>query len=234
MAKIVSGVLPEMKGKLHFGSIRWRPRLLWDLIADRPTPMVVGGLLIVDPEGTTVLDVPNLEVSIRLRPLIAGEGVILSDLHVGPKSMWLFGRMKQQKGIGFLAALDPRKTAPPPPPKPPGAKKEKGFVFQIVNADLDGFRVIFDFPGTWGFDLRDVHAPAWLLVDGEGFVGWEATNLEARQGGYLRVLTEELPFDSVKVKQVATLREYSDDIFLDLTDGRTGRSTLRGKGFFRG
>ena len=234
MANIVNGVLPEMKGKLHFGSIRWKPRLLWDLVADRPTPMVVGGLLIVDPEGTTVLDVPNLEVSIRLRPLISGQGVILSDLHVGPKSMWLFGRMKQQRGIGFLAALDPRKSAPPAPPKPPGAKKEKGFVFQIVNADLDGFRVIFDFPGTWGFDLRDVHAPAWLLVDGEGFVGWEATNLEARQGGYLRVLTEELPFDSVKVKQVATLREYWDDIFLDLTDGRTGRSTLRGKGFFRG
>ena len=234
MAKLVNGVLPPMRGRIHFDSIRWQPRLLWDLVADRPTPMVIGGLLITDPEGTTVLDVPNLEVKIRLQPLIAGGGIILSDLHVGPKSMWLFGRMKKLKGIGFLASFDPKTPPPPAPPKPPGAPKEKGFVFQIVNADLDGFRVTFDFPGTWGFDLRDVHAPAWLLVDGEGFVGWEATNLEARAGGYLRVLTEELPFDRVEVKQVATLREYSDDIFLDLTDGRTGRSTLRGKGYFRG
>jgi hypothetical protein len=234
LAKIVNGVLPPMRGKIHFESIRWQPRLLWDLVTDRPTPMVIGGLLITDPEGTTVLDVPNLEVKVRLQPLIGGGGIILSDLHVGPKSMWLFGRMKKLKGIGFLASFDPKNPPPPSPPKPPGAPKEKGFVFQIVNADLDGFRVIFDFPGTWGFDLRDVHAPAWLLVDGEGFVGWEATNLEARQGGYLRVLTEELPFDSVKVRQVATLREYWDDIYLDLTDGRTGRSTLRGKGYFRG
>ncbi len=234
MAKLVNGALPEMKGKLELGSVRWKPRLLWDLLADRPTPMVVGGVRVVDPEGTTVLDVPNLEVSIRLRPLIAGEGVILSDLHVGPKSMWLFGRMKRLKGIGFLEAFESKKPARPSPPKPPGAKKEKGFVFQIVNAHLDGFRVIFDFPGSWGFDLRDVHAPAWLLVGDDGFVGWEATNLEARQGGYLRVLTEELPFDSVKVEKVATLREYWDDIFLHLTDGRTGNTSLSGKGFFRG
>jgi hypothetical protein len=234
LAKIVNGVLPPMKGKIQFASIRWQPRLLWDLVSDRPTPMAIEGLLITDPEGTTVLDVPRLEVSVRLRPLISGGGIILSDLHVGPKSMWLFGRMKQRKGVGFLASFDPKDPSPPPKPKPPGAPKEKGFVFQITNAELDGIRIIFDFPGTWGFDLRDIHAPAWLLVDGEGFVGWDAQNLEARQGGYLRVLTEELPFDSVKVKQVATLREYSDDIFLDMTEGNTGRSTLRGKGYFRG
>jgi len=85
LAKIVTGVLPEMQGSLHFGAIFWKPRLLVDLVTDRPTPMVVEGLVIKDPEGTTVLDVPHLEVSVRLKTLIAGGGIILSDLHVGPE-----------------------------------------------------------------------------------------------------------------------------------------------------
>ena len=234
LASIVNGVLPEMKGRIHFDAIRWRPRLLVDLVTDKATPMVVEGLKITDPEGTTVLDVPNLEVAVRLRTLIGGGGIILSDLKVGPKSVWLFGKMKKDPGIGFLSSFDPKKPAPPPPPKPPGAKKEKGFVFQIVNAELNGFRAIFDFPGVWGLDLRDIHSPASLLVDGEGFVGWDVVGLEARQGGYLRVMTEELPFDSVVVDRVATTREWSDDIFLDLKMARTGKSGLIGRGFFTG
>ena len=234
LAKIVNGVLPPMKGQLHFGAIYWKPRLLYDLVADRPTPMVVEGLRITDPEGTTVLDVPRLEVSVRLQPLMTGGGIILSDLHVGPKSIWTFSKMAKLKGIGFLAALDPKNPPPPPPPKPPGAKKEKGFVFQIVSANLDGFRAIFDFPGSWGLDLRDIHAPASLLVDGDGFVGFDVTHLEARQGGYLKVISETLPFDSVLVDRVATTRQWSDDIFLDLRVAKTGRSDLSGKGFFTG
>lgn len=234
LAAIVNGVLPPMKGTIHFDSIRWRPRLLVDLLTDKATPMVVEGLKITDPEGTTVLDVPNLEVGVRLGTLISGGGIILSDLKVGPKSVWLFGNMKKEKGIGFLSAFDSKTPAPPSPPPPPGARKEKGFVFQIVNAELNGFRAIFDFPGVWGLDLRDIHAPAWLLVDGEGFVGWDVVGLEARQGGYLRVITEELPFDSVLVNRVATTREWPDDIFLDLKMARTGKSELVGKGFFTG
>jgi autotransporter translocation and assembly factor TamB len=234
LAAIVNGVLPEMKGRIQFGSIRWQPRLLWDLVTDRATPMAVEGLKITDPEGTTVLDVPNLEVAVRLGPLLGGGGIILSDLKVGPRSVWLFGKMKKQNGIGFLSSFDPKKAPPPTPPKPPGAKKEKGFVFQIVNAELDGFRAIFDFPGVWGLDLRDIHAPAALLVDGEGFVGWDVIGLEARKGGYLRVMTEELPFDQVLVNRVATTREWSDDIFLDLKLAKTGKSDLVGKGFFTG
>jgi hypothetical protein len=234
LAAIVNAVLPEMKGRIHFDSIRWKPRLLVDLVTDRATPMVVDGLKITDPEGTMVLDVPHLEVAVRLGTLLGGGGIILSDLKVGPRSVWLFGRMKKEKGIGFLNAFDPKNPAPPPPPPPPGAKKEKGFVFQIVNAELNGFRAIFDFPGVWGLDLRDIHAPASLLVDGEGFVGWDVVGLEARQGGYLRVITEELPFDRVWVNRVATTRDWSDDIFLDLKLARTGKSELMGKGFFTG
>ena len=235
LAKIVNGVLPEMKGSLHFGAISWKPRLLLDLVTDRATPMVVEGLLIKDPEGTTVLDVPHLEVSVRLKTLIAGGGIVLSDLHVGPnKSVWVFSKMTKLKGIGFLSAFDPKHPAPPAPPPPPGAKKEKGFVFQIVNAELDGFRAIFDFPGAWGLDLRDIHAPASVLVDGEGFVGFDVNNLEAREGGYLKVISEVLPFDQVFVNRVATTRAWSDDIFLDLRLAKTGRSELLGKGFFNG
>ena len=234
LAAIVNGVLPPMKGRLHFDSIRWQPRLLVDLITDQATPMVVEGLKITDPEGTTVLDAPNLGVSVRLGTLIGGGGIILSDLKVGPKSVWLFAKMKKEKGIGFLSSFDPKNPTPPPPPPPPGAKKGKPFVFQIVNADLNGFRAIFDFPGVWGLDLRDIHSPASLLVDGEGFVGWDVVGLQARQGGYLRVMTEELPFDSVVVDRVATTREWPDDIFLDLKMARTGKSELVGRGFFTG
>jgi autotransporter translocation and assembly factor TamB len=234
LAKIVNGVLPEQRGKMHFGAIYWKPRLLYDLVADRATPMVVEGLTITDPEGTVVLDVPHLEVSVRLKALIGGAGIILSDLRVGPDSIWRFSKMAKQPGIGFLSAFDPKNPAPPPPPRPPGAKKEKGFVFQIVNAELNGFRAIFDFPGAWGLDLRDIHAPASVLVDGEGFVGWDVTKLEARQGGYLKILTEVLPFDRVAVDRVATTRAWPDDIFLDLPSARTGRTNLSGKGFFTG
>lgn len=233
LAGIVNGVLPAMKGKLHFKAIHWKPRLLYDLVADRPTPMAIEGLLITDPEGTTVLDVPKLEVSVRLKTLIAGGGIILSDLHVGPDSVWRFAKMAKLKGIGFLASFDP-KNPPPPTPKPAVPKEEQPFVFQIVNANLDGFRAIFDFPGVWGLDLRDIHAPASLLVDGKGFVGWDVVGLEARKGGYLMVMDQVLPFDNVLVNRVATTREWSDDIFLDLAMARTGKSELVGKGFFIG
>ena len=231
MGAFVAMVLPEMRGKLEFRSIRWPARLLVDILAKRPTPFSVDGVKFFDPEGTVVVDVPHLDVKIELHQLINGAGLFMHDLEVGPNSYWRFGRMKKtKKGIGFLATFDPKH---PSPPAPPDAKPEKGFSVRIFNAQLNGLRVVFDFPHVWGFDLRDLHAPAWLQVE-DGFCGWEAVGVEARGGGYLTVLDQVLPFDSVKVKQVATLREYSDDIFLDLTAGKTGRSTLVGKGFFNG
>jgi autotransporter translocation and assembly factor TamB len=234
MGAFVGKVLPEMRGRLEFRSIRWPARLLIDILAKRPTPFVVDGVKFYDPEGTVVLDVPHLDVKLELHQLINGAGLFMHDLEVGPNSYWRFGRMKNtKKGIGFLATFDPKHPSPPAPPPPPGAKPEKGFTVRIFSAQLNGLRVVFDFPHVWGFDLRDVHAPAWLQVE-DGFCGWEAVGLEARGGGYLTVLDQVLPFDSVKVKQVATLREYSDDIFLDLTAGKTGRTTLVGKGFFNG
>ena len=234
MGSFVAMVLPEMRGKLEFRSIRWPARLLVDVLAKRPTPFSVDGVKFFDPEGTVVVDVPHLDVKIELHQLINGAGLFMHDLEVGPNSYWRFGRMKKtRKGIGFLATFDPKHPSPPAPPPAPGSKPEKGFAVRIFNAQLNGLRVVFDFPHVWGFDLRDLHAPAWLQVE-DGFCGWEAVGVEARGGGYLTVLDQVLPFDSVKVKQVATLREYSDDIFIDLTAGKTGRTTLTGKGFFNG
>jgi autotransporter translocation and assembly factor TamB len=231
MGALVGKILPEMRGRMEFRSIRWPARLLIDILAKRPTPFSVDGVKFFDPEGTVVVDVPHLDVKLELHQLINGAGLFMHDLEVGPNSYWRFGRMqKTKKGIGFLAAFDLKH---PSPPAPPGGKPEKGFAVRIFNAQLNGLRVVFDFPHVWGFDLHDLHAPAWLQVE-DGFCGWEAVGVEARGGGYLTVLDQVLPFDSVKVKQVATLREYSDDIFLDLTAGRTGRTTLSGKGFFNG
>ncbi len=76
-------------------------------------------------------------------------------------------------------------------------------MFQIINAELDGTTAQFDFPGAWGLELRDVKAPASLLIEGD-FVGWDAQGLVARGGGYLKILEDVLPFDRVEVARVAT------------------------------
>ena len=234
MGAFVGKVLPEMRGRLEFKSIRWPARLLIDILAKRPTPFIVDGVKFFDPEGTVVVDVPHLEVKLELHQLINGGGLYMHDMVVGPNSYWRFGRMqKTKKGIGFLATFNSKNPAPPAPPKPPGAPPEKGFAVRIFNAQLNGIRVVFDFPHVWGFDLHDIHSPAWLQVE-DGFCGWEAKGLEARGGGFLTVLDQVLPFDNVKVKQVATLREYSDDIFIDLTAAMTGRTALSAKGYFNG
>ncbi len=232
MGAFVGKILPEMRGRMVFGSVYWKPRLLLDLVRKQPTPLVVDGLKIIDPEGAVVLDVPHVTVQVELHQLINGAGLFLHDLQVSPDSYWRFGRMAKQPGIGFLASLDP-KTPTPPKPRPPGAPPEKGFAVHIFDAHLHGLRVVFDFPHVWGFDLKDLRGPANLAID-DGLCLWDAQNLEVHGGGYLTVLDQVLPFDSVSVKRVATLRESSDDIFLDLAAGRTGRTVLKGKGFFNG
>src|SRR5262245_40745322 len=76
--------IPPMKGKIEVRAVRWSPRAFPGLLTDRPTPISVDGLKITDPEGTTVLDVPHLDVKVPLRSLIGGD-VRLMDLVVqGP------------------------------------------------------------------------------------------------------------------------------------------------------
>jgi len=236
LGRLIESTLPENKGKLHIGGVTWRLRALADIVTDEPTPITVDGLQIVDPEGTVVLDVPHLDAKVKLRTLIAGGSFSIHDLRV-PVALWRFAAMKNSEGIGFLAALAP-KNAPPPPP-PDAKPKGPGSFFAIEGAELGDLNAIFDFPGSWGLELRHAHARASLKQDGTDpehpTFGFDAGPVLAAGGGWLRILDDYvLPFDRVDIARVATTQEWSDDIFLDLTEADTGRTKLVGKGSFTG
>jgi autotransporter translocation and assembly factor TamB len=232
LAAVVRKAVPQRRGKIELRAAYWHARALVDLFTDRPTPVTVEGLRITDPEGTVVLEAPHLEVKVRLRSVIRGKAY-LHDLVLGPGSLWRFAAMKKLKGNGFLSSFQPAGFEPPPVPAPapsPTTPSAEPLTFQIINAHLDGVTAVFDFP-AWGLELRNIKGPVWLTVDGD-FVGWDGTGLDARGGGYLRIIEEVLPFDRVLVNRVATTREWPDSIFLDVGAARTGRSTLTAKGYF--
>jgi autotransporter translocation and assembly factor TamB len=229
LAGLVRKVMPPMQGSVEVRSVRWRARALVDLLTDRPTPLVVDGVRITDPEGLRVLEIPHLEVKVRPRSAIGGR-IYLHDLIIGPGSTWRFAQMRKRLENGFLSSFAPAGKPKLPSLPPPSVPASSGFVLQIVNAQLDGFTAVFDFP-AWGLELRNVRAPVSFILDGD-FVGWDAQGLDARDGGYLRVLTEVLPFDRVQVTRVATTRQWPDQIYLEVGAARTGRSTLTAKGFF--
>jgi hypothetical protein len=235
LAHVIEGALPAQAGKLSLGGVEWHLRALVDLVTDAPSPIAVDGLRIVDPEGTVVLDVPHLEARVKLRTLIGGSFSI-HDLRV-PRALWRFAAMEKAPGIGFLAALAP-KTPPPPRPRdaaPPGP----GGFFEIASSELGDLDAIFDFPGSWGLELRHAHARASLIqstVDPRHPIfGFDAGPVVASGGGYLKILDDNVrPFDRVVINRVATPRDWPDDIFLDLQEADTGKSRLVGKGFFTG
>ena len=213
LGRLIEKTLPENKGKMHIGGVNWRVRALVDIITDEPSPVSVDGLQIVDPEGTVVLDVPHLDCKVKLRTLVAGGSFSIHELRV-PVALWRFAAMKNSEGIGFLAALAP-KVEPPPPP--PDAKKGPGSYFEIVGAELGDLNAIFDFPGSWGLELRHAHARASLKQDGTDpehpTFGFDAGPVLAAGGGWLRILDDfVLPFDRVDIARVATTPEWSDDI----------------------
>ena len=221
-----------LPGRVHVGAVYWKPRVVLDLLTDSPTPFVLHDVRIYDPDGTRVLEASTFETKVSLRSAISGR-VRLFDVIIGPKSYWRFGSTKDGTKIGFLAAL-----VGPPPPLPPGAKprpppEPSDFLMELVSVKLNGLTAHFDFPGAWGLLLTDVHGDVNFILDGD-FVGWDATDLHAGKGSYLRILDNEVvPFDDVVVKRVATTREWSNDIFLEVKSGRSGRSVLTGKGFFK-
>jgi hypothetical protein len=235
LGHLIEGALPPNAGKMSIGGVEWHLRALVDIVTDTPSPIAVDGLKIVDPEGTVVLDVPHLDARVKLRTLIGGSFSI-HDLRV-PKALWRFAAMEKSPGIGFLAALQPKD---PPPPRPPGAEPQgPGSFFEIASAELGDLDAIFDFPGSWGLELRHTHARASLIQSGvdpkHPIFGFDAGPVLSTGGGYLKILDDNvLPFDRVAIARVATTQEWSDDIFLDLTEADTGRSKLVGKGFFTG
>ena len=236
LGRLIESTLPENKGKIRIGGVTWRLRALADLVTDEPTPITVDGLQIIDPEGTVALDVPHLDCKVKLRTLIAHGSFSIHELRV-PVALWRFAAMKNSEGIGFIAALAPKVE---PPKAPPGTKpKGPGSFFAIEGAELGDLNAIFDFPGSWGLELRHAHARASLKQDGTDpehpTFGFDAGPVLAQGGGWLRILDDYvLPFDRVDIARVATTQEWSDDIFLDLTQADTGRSKLVGKGFFTG
>jgi hypothetical protein len=238
LGRLIETSLPENRGKLEIGGVTWSLRALGDILTDAPSPITVDGLRIIDPEGTVVLDVPHLEARVKLKTLIGGSFSI-HDLKAA-KATWRFAQMGNEPSIGFLAALAPR-TTPPLPPPPPAGKGEPvhGSFFQIVNAELGDLTATFDFPGSWGLELRHAHANASLIqsaVDpAHPIFGFDAGPVVAEGGGWLRILDDnQLPFDRVSINRVATTQDRPDDIFLDLENADTGHSRLVGKGFFTG
>jgi hypothetical protein len=231
LGKLIEGALPPNQGKLMIGGVEWHLRALVDIITDAPSPIAVDNLKIVDPEGTVVLDVPHLDARVKLRTLIGGSFSI-HDLRV-PKVLWRFAAMAHSEGIGFLAALAPKAPPPPAPPNSPGS------FFEIASAELGDLDVIFDFPGSWGLELRQTHARASLIqstVDPNHPVfGFDAGPVVSTGGGYLKILDNYvLPFDRVNINRVATTKDWPDDIFLDLAGAETGKSKLVAKGMFTG
>ena len=238
LGSLIQGALPENRGKLAIGGVNWSLRALVDLMTDAPSPISLDGLRITDPEGTVVLDVPHLEAKVKLRTLIGGSFSI-HELKVG-KAMWRFAQMKNSEGIGFLAALAPKGApAEPPPPDPAKEPQGPGGFFEIASAELEDLNAIFDFPGTWGLELRHARANASLIqsaVDRKHPIfGFDAGPIVAEGGGWLRILDDNLlPFDKVVINRISTTQDRPDDIFLDLREAKTGRSTLVGKGYFTG
>ncbi len=229
LGRLVTAQLGGLRGSVHVGAIHWQPRLFLDLLTNAPTPIALDDVVIKDPDGVDVLRTAHLEVKLPLRSAIKQQ-VALHDLKIGSGSRWRFADTKDGKDIGFLAAFAPRET---PSPAATPEESSGGFSMRIVNADLDGLTATFDFPGAWGLQLRDVKGTATFVLEG-GFVGWDARNLRAPGGGFLRILNEILPFDEVAINRVATTREWPNDIFLEVASARTGASTLTGKGFFNG
>jgi len=253
-ARLVSAVLADvLPGSLKLDRVSWDASLIADVFAGGKTAFVLEGIHLKDPEGVDVLRVPRLEFSIAIPDALNLE-IRLHDVRISPDSYWRFASMQAVDEIGFLAALIAAETndEPADDERPlasteagatakqadgshesakPDAAAGSAFVLELVHADLRGLTVEFDFPGAWGLQLKDLLGEANFIIEGD-FLGFDAWDLHAPDGGYLDVLSERLPFDEVHVDRVATLREYRNDIFLDLGGARTGKSLLVGKGYF--
>jgi hypothetical protein len=237
LGRLIGKSLPENRGKLEIGGVRWHLRALIDLATDAPSPIAVDGLRIIDPDGQVVLDVPHLEARVQLRTILKGSFAI-HELRAATVN-WRFAATADGKGIGFLAALEPRH---PPPPLPPGAKPAPpgpGSFFQLIDAQIGDLNAVFDFPGAWGLELRHTRLTASLIqstVDpAHPIFGFDVSSVVAQGGGKLSVLDGNvLPLDRVAIQRVATTQDRPDDIFLDLTGADRGRSRLLAKGYFTG
>jgi hypothetical protein len=249
-ARLIQSTLPPMRGTVEFKSGSIGVGALWALVFGRPIPVHIDDLRILDPEGTVVFSSTRLSTGVRFErsPL----RLTLHDLRPG-KGTWRFARMKNRRGIGFLAAFLPAR-----PPRPPGAGGAGGqpttpstpapspqrprslLAFVLDGARLEGLDVTFDFPG-WGLALKDVHARGSLHLDPaneDAPLRFDVRDIDARRGGQLRILggrrATQIPFDRAALARVGTPAEAPTSLVLDVTAAMTGPSRLSGRAEFPG
>ena len=231
--RLVEAMMPATRGHLHIGSGRWSWGEIYGLVRGQPVAVALDDVRVVDPEGTEVLRVRH--VSARIEGHRKPFKITIHDLRVEDAD-WIFGQMRHEQKIGFLAAFEPvaRRARPA---RPSGGTSE----IAIVGARLEGLNATFDFP-SWGLVLKDVHADAGLgVVGGRPTAApftFDVRAADVRAGGQLRIFGPhdgfELPFSRARLDRVATTAASPDAIVLEASGVATGRSTLGLAGAFTG
>src|SRR5258708_616184 len=235
-AGLVGALLPPMRGQVTLGGGHVDADAVLALLAGRPFDVVLDNLRVVDPAGTVVLASAHLTARLEIHGG-SNPSIVIHDLRPGPAT-WRLGRMRQHRGLGFVAAFSP---PPRPGARARAVRRPSPFVFQIAGADLDGLDASFDFP-SWGLDLLDVKATGSLLVDvrdpDHHVFGFDVHDIDARRGGGLRILdgaqAARLPFEHAQIQRVAITPERQNDLQLVVTAADTGHSRLSGHATFGG
>ena len=229
-AAAVRQLVPPLEGTLRIEGGGLGAGAFWAYVFGRPVPVRLEGLSVLDPEGVEVFRSARLTTSVEFQR--APLRVFLHDLRPG-KSLWRFARMKSRRGVGFLAAFRPKQVAPPaspptltpmptpaPQPRPERSQPFKA-AFGIASAHLDGLDAHFDFWG-WGLELADIRATGFLRIElgtGRPPITFDAREVDARAGGFLRILGDEqatvIPFDRAAIERVGTPADGAANLRVD-------------------
>jgi hypothetical protein len=211
------------------------------------------GVRFLAPDGTEVLAAERVTARLTvdrgpwrfaLADAVASRGHW--DLAVGaaPGSGFLDVFRPVPKHGGRAACIPPRpkgkaaQSTLPPAPRVPIVGGAPSAVFALRDVRLDEIDVALDFP-AWGLSLSRVRCNGSLEVAASNGspVLFEAHDARAA-GGVLRLGPARSPgvtrahFDDVAIPRVALARDRPTDIVLQVSAGRTGRSTLHGKADF--
>jgi hypothetical protein len=236
LGRVIEAMMPATRGHVRIGGGGgWSWGDLYALARGRQAAVSLDDVRVVDPEGTEVLRVRHVSahIEVHLKPLL----VTIRALRIEDAD-WIFGQMRTEPKIGFLAAFEPvARRAKPARPSPGGSE------IAIVGARLEGVNATFDYP-SWGLVLKDVHADAGLgVVGGRPLAvappfSFDVRAADVRAGGLLRIFGMrdgfELPFSRARLDRVATTAASPDAIALEASGVRTGRSTLGLAGAFTG
>ena len=246
--RVVGWLMPATRGTLSVAAGTWSWGAVWSIWRGRPAPLSLDGIRIADPEGVEVLRAEHVDGSVELSR--DRTRLVLRDLHIR-RAFWRFAQMKNEREVGFLAALQPARRAAAPPRARGGGLAS----FAITGADLDGIDLTFDQPG-WGLVLTDVHARGQLAlasVPRQASAGapanarargprsvftFEVTGADLRGGGLLRILSgrarTELPLSGGRIDRVATTAERPDLLELAASGVATGATRLNLNASFGG